>query len=135
MSTESVDVQPLNDSQMLSNNQDSLTLVTAPTASVGGLIVLIATVLLVAGIIVCWSRKYKQKKSTRSPGDPDTDQRSQFTQSRGAPTARNVNVFDIKQNVAYQAYDFPEHVYAQPHAHSSTHNDYELNDYETVTSY
>lgn len=137
LSTESVDLQPLNDTQVLSDSQDHLTLVAAPSASVGGLLVLIAIVLLVAGIVVCWSRKYKQRNSTCSPVAPDTDQRSHFTQnSRGTPNTATVSAaFDIKQNVAYQAYDFSEHVYAQPHSYSSTHNDYELNDYETTTPY
>ena len=112
----------LNDTQMLSDNQEFLKLVTAPTASAGGLLMLIAAVLLVAGIVVCWSRRYKQRKSTSSPtanGNKlrDIDQQSQFTQIRGAPATVTVSVFNIKENVAYQAYNFDEHVYAQPHAH------------------
>ena len=132
----------LNDTQMLSDNQEFLKLVTAPTASAGGLLVLIAAVLLVAGIIMCWSRRYKKRKSTSSPTASGNklrgiDQRSQFTQVRGAPATVTISVFDIKENVAYQAYNFDEHVYAQPHDHAhqlKTYGDSHY-DYEIATQY
>ena len=99
---------------------------------------LIGVALLVTGIVVCWSRKCKQKTSTNQlPAAPnsneaqDTDQQYCNTQRR-SPSA-TANVIDIKQNVAYHAYDFPEPVYVQPHIHSSTQDDYEfINDYDEV---
>ena len=98
---------------MLDSDNQILYLRTVP-ASVGGLLMLIGVALLVTGIVVCWSRKSKQRTQRRSP-------------------SATANVFDIKQNVAYHAYDFPESVYAQPHVHSSTQDDYEfINDYDEV---
>ena len=133
-----------NDTQVLSDSQaEYLVLVAAPTASVGGLLVLAATALLVAGIVVCWSRRYKQRKSISSTTtngtelrDTSTDMRPPSTQSRSrvhASATTTVNVFNIKENVAYQAYNFDEHVYAQPHAHQ-WRNEYQ-NDYEISTQY
>jgi hypothetical protein len=152
ISTDNSNSSLRNDTQMLSDNQEYLILVTAPTASVGGLLVLIAAVVLVAGIAVCWRRGYKQRRSINLPPavtngnelqDTSRDQRSPFTQSRGAPdnsivTGNNNYTFDIKENIAYQGYNFDEieHVYAQPHAHHlKTHRDYERNDYEIPSYY
>ena len=134
---------PLNDNQVSDSRAEYLVLVAAPTASIGGLLVLAAAVLLVAGIVVCWSRRYKQRKSTSSTTtngtelrDTSTDQQSPSIQNRSrahAPAKATVNVFDIKDNVAYQAYNFAEHVYAQPYAHQ-WRNEYR-NDYEISSQY
>ena len=134
---------PLNDNQVSDSRAEYLVLVAAPTASAGGLLVLAAAVLLVAGIVVCWSRRYKQRKSISSTTtngtelrDTSTDMRPPSIQSRSrvhAPATTTVNVFNIKENVAYQAYNFDEHVYAQPHAHQ-WRNEYQ-NNYEISTQY
>ena len=113
---------------MLSDNQVYLR--TVP-ASVGGLLMLIGVALLVTGIVVCWSRKCKQRTSTNQAAPnsneaQDTDQRYCNTERSLSDRATTINGFDIKHNAAYHAYDFSEHVYAQPHniMHSSTQDDY-----------
>ena len=135
---------------MLSDNQQYPILVTASSASAGGLLVLIAAVVLVAGIVVCWSRRRtKRRRSITLPAreaaannnelrDTSRDQRSPFTQSRVAPSTvpDNNMIFDIEENVAYQGYNFDEHVYAQPHAHNlKSHRDYRSNEYEIASYY
>lgn len=138
-----------NDTQMLSDNQEYLILVTAPSASAGGLLVLITAIVLVAGIVVCWSRRHKRRRSITLPAREaaansnelrytSTDQQSPFTQSSSAPDTvpGNNMTFDIKENVAYQGYNFDEHVYAQPHAHHlKIHRNYERNEYEIASYY
>ena len=133
MDTSTEHFSPLNDTsenQVLSDNQIIYFSLRTVPASVGGLSVFIGVALLVIGAVVYWSRKCKQRTSTNhtAPNNNrarDIDQRYCNTQRSPSDTATTINGFDIKHNIAYHAYDFSEHVYAQPHImHSSTQDDY-----------
>ena len=143
----------LNDTRQSSDtaNQGYLRTAVPAASACGGLLVLIAVVLLVIGIAVCRNKSRQTNSlvttssSVVAPTDvnevADTDQQTRSVQRRVASATTMTTVlastdFELEKNVAYRAYELPEHehVYVEPYSYSHSHSTVH-NDYETITSY